>query len=175
MTKGTRIYIATIALSAAASGGGLYLHGGDVTTEQVTAVLLLAGLAVVAEMLVLVLPGAKGSIAFIPYLAAVLIAPSGFAVAAIVAVKVATETLLRTRRVFALFNTAEHVLTSAVTIAVYRLCGGESLLEYQAATIAEVTMQAGFPALAAFCSSFLTNGLLVCGLISVRDKKPMAQ
>jgi hypothetical protein len=174
MTHKIRLYIATVGLLALGSGAGLYVWHPEVSAEQVVAVLLLSGLAVVAEMLVFLLPRAKGSIAFIPYLASVLIAPGWLAVLAIAGVKALAETLSSARRAFALFNAAQHALTSAVAIAVYRLCGGEGLLAYSTGTIAHLTVEAGLPALAAFCSSFLANGFLVCGLISLRDKKSLS-
>ncbi|HEV3484552.1 MAG TPA: hypothetical protein VG106_04030, partial [Vicinamibacterales bacterium] len=99
--------------------------------QQLTGVAVLAGLAVLAEMLAFVLPrAARGSVAFIPYLASVLIAPGWLAVFAIASVKALVETLSSSRRALILFNVAQHALTSAVAVAVYQVCGGASLLDY---------------------------------------------
>src|SRR5688572_10963848 len=104
MNTQTRIYVLLVAIGAAAIGVALYARAPEPSAEQLTAVLLLAGLAVVAEMLVFLLPRAKGSIAFIPYLAAVLIVPGWLAVAAVVAVKTAMETLAGARWILIVFN-----------------------------------------------------------------------
>jgi HD superfamily phosphohydrolase YqeK len=175
MNTQTRIYVTLIALGAIAAGFALYFRAPQPSAEELTAVLLLAGLAVVAEMLVFLLPRAKGSIAFIPYLAAVLIVPSWLAVVAIAAVKAIMETLSGARRFLVVFNVAQHALTSAAAIAVFLGLGGRSLLSYPTRDIAHLTIDAGLPAFAAFSASFLANALFVGALISIRDKRPLIQ
>src|SRR5688572_5953696 len=130
MNTQTRIYVALITLGATAASIALYVRAPQPSAEELTAVLLLAGLAVVAEMLVFLLPRAKGSIAFIPYLAAVLIVPGWLAVVTIAAVKATMETLTGARRLLVVFNVAQHALTSAAAIAVFLGLGGRSLLSY---------------------------------------------
>ncbi len=87
MSLATKLYVTVVCAAAGAGLALLYYHDPLVPSEAVAAVSLLAGLAVVAELLAFLLPrGAHGSIAFIPYLAAVLVAPSWVTVGAVVAV-----------------------------------------------------------------------------------------
>ncbi len=83
----------------------------------------------VAEMLAFLLPhGARGSIAFIPYLASALVAPHWVSVAAIVMVALIVQISHRTRAEALIFNVAQQALTLTVAILAYRGLGGESFL-----------------------------------------------
>jgi putative nucleotidyltransferase with HDIG domain len=141
----------------------------SVTRAELTAIAFFSALAVIAEMLAFVLSQkARGSIAFIPYLAAVLLAPSWTAVVAVMAVKLAMELVARRVTLLqACFNTCSHGLTLACAIGVYQYLGGVGFLEGGKTTLIAITESFGVPATAAFATSFLINTLLACGVISL--------
>jgi HD-GYP domain-containing protein (c-di-GMP phosphodiesterase class II) len=140
-------------------------------SEQHTAIIILCVMALVAELLVFLLPkGAHGSISFIPALSAVLIAPSWYTVAGIAAVKAISESTRRAEFDKAVFNTAQYALTIGIAVLVFLSRGGESLLTLQHENIGQITRVVGFPAFAAFIAAFVANTLLVSAVIAVSTK-----
>ena len=174
MHKHTGLFVAGVSMIAASAGALLYLQAPSVSGVSVVAIALLCGLAVMAELLVLIVSGsATGSIAFIPYLAAALVVPHWTSLAAVTIVKALTELQLR-RGIKALFNVAQHALTFAVAVLVYRAAGGQSLAGYGDRTLLATTMAMGGPALIAFAASFATNSLVVTGVISLSTQRPVS-
>src|SRR5438105_13919273 len=105
MNRKLILYRATVILAAMASAVALFLRSPGYTAQDLFAILLLSVLAVVAELLALVLPNsARGSIAFIPYLAAALTVPSWITVIAVLVVKVLVQTIRRNTLSSTLFN-----------------------------------------------------------------------
>ncbi len=132
--------------------------------------MLLAVLALLAELLSFLLPhNARGSIAFVPYLASVLIVPHWYSIIAIVVVAGLTQ--IATKSLFdrGVFNVAQHALTLAVAILVYLGLGGDSFITMKGAGIAAVTHQFGLPAVSAYAVSFFVNTLIVSAAIAVLD------
>lgn len=128
----------------------------------------LACLALTAELLAYVLPrGARGSIAFIPYIATVLLVPSFAALVTIAVVKTIAEFAGKRERVRQLFNVAQLTITICVTIFVYRGLGGVSLLEFHGVGIQETTIRVGAAAFVCFVCAFVINTLLVSGVIGL--------
>jgi hypothetical protein len=114
---------------------------------------------------------ARGSIAFIPYLACVVIVPSWTSVAAISIVKGAVELGRRIEARKALFNVVQHALTASCAILIYRALGGVSLLSISTASLIDVTRAVGFPAMSAFSLSLFANASLVCFGIALTSQK----
>jgi putative nucleotidyltransferase with HDIG domain len=171
MSQATRLYVAFVCVAAVVAATGLYLHDPRVTPGAVAAVCLLSGLAVVAELLAYLLPrAARGSVAFIPYLAAVLIAPSWITVVAVVAVKAITERLVGIAAIKAAFNVAQHCLSLALAIVVYRTLGGVSFLEVESRTLSSLTGAAGLATFAAISTAFLINASLVSGVVAMTSR-----
>lgn len=141
-----------------------------------TALLILGGLALGAELLTHLLPhGARGSIAFIPYLACVLVVPHWEALLAMVCVATVTQVGRKTQADKAVFNVAQQVLTLAVAILVYKGLGGESFLLYKDIQIAALTSKMGLPAISAYAVSFFVNTLIVStGYAVVEGTSPLA-
>src|SRR6185503_19337567 len=111
MSTRLTVYILLIALAAALSGVALYSVSPDISGASIRAVVLLSALAVVAETLSLLLPNsARGSIAFIPYLATAVISPNWASLVAIVSVKLLVDTAQRVSVRTLAFNVAQHVL-----------------------------------------------------------------
>src|SRR5690349_25037704 len=109
----------TILGAATVSAITLYARDPRLTSTELFAVLLLSVLAIIAELLAFVLPNsARGSIAFIPYLACALVVPSWATVMAVATVKAAVETVRKSKISSILFNVSLHALTAFGAIAV---------------------------------------------------------
>jgi putative nucleotidyltransferase with HDIG domain len=161
-------YVALIC--ALALGGGYVLYGvtPGIPSDQVSTLATLACLALTAELLAFVLPrGARGSIAFIPYIATVLLVPSFSALVTIAVVKAIAEFAGKRERVRQIFNVAQLTLTICVTILVYRLLGGMSLMTLQGLGIQQMTLRVGAPAFVCFVCAFVLNTLIVSRVIAI--------
>jgi putative nucleotidyltransferase with HDIG domain len=162
MRNSARIYVGLVCIAALVAAVALHSHQPRVADEAITAVAVLSALAVVAELLVFLLPwGARGTVAHIPYLASVLIAPSWITVVAVCAVKALTERVAGMAPIKAVFNTAQSCLALSLSIAVYVALGGISFLDVADQSLAPLTRSVGLAALAAISVAFLVNASLV--------------
>ncbi|HKO13901.1 MAG TPA: HD-GYP domain-containing protein [Acidobacteriaceae bacterium] len=144
--------------------------------DSVFAIGLLASLAIVAELLSYLLPNsARGSIAFIPYLAMAVVVPGWEAVIAIVVVRALIETVRRSALRVATFNIAQHALTLSLAIWVYTTLGGVGMLGAPRVSFIQATALYGIQALAAFAASFLTNGITACAYLALQKGQTMIQ
>src|ERR1051326_659198 len=151
MNRKVTFYVVFVSLAALLSGAALYLAAPSVSSDSAKALLLLSFLAVVAETLALVLPNsARGSLAFIPYLASAVISPNWASLAALAAVKGSVEGVRRTDPRVAMFNVAQHVLTLSSAIWAFRWLGGQSLLTLSGDSFLSVSVRDGMAALLAF-------------------------
>lgn len=167
-------YVSLVAAGAVIATAVLFAVRPSVTADELGAIAFFSALAIGAEMLSFVLARrVKGSIAFIPYLSAVLVAPSWAAVVGVIAVKVLLEakSSWEFRRVA--FNAAAHGLTLACAIGAYLALGGQSLLTSPTRELPVITAQFGLPAAAAFGVSFIVNFLLVAGVIALDTGEKM--
>src|SRR5687767_8581271 len=144
MNHQIRLYVGSVCAAASLAVAGLYWVAPRVPPEAVTAVAVLSGLAIVAELLGFLLPSAaRGSIAFIPYLAAVFLAPSWVTIAAVVVVKAVSDRLAGAQPIKAAFNVAQHALALTLAIFAYRALEGQSFLSFPTASLAHLTGLAG--------------------------------
>lgn len=161
-------YVACISGLSAVSAYALYSVTPVIPANGVATLATLACLAFTAELLAFVLPrGARGSIAFIPYMATVLLAPSFAALLTIAVVKAVAELVGRRERQRQLFNTAQLTLTFAITILIYRALGGVSMLGLHGLGIQEITLRVGAASFIAFVCSFIVNTLIVSRVIAL--------
>lgn len=145
-----------------------------VSQDEWAAIAILSGLALVAEFLGFLLPkGARGSISFIPGLAAVLIAPTWAAVVTIAAVKALFEAGSKNEFLKSLFNVSQYALTAGLAVLVFNQAEGIPFLQLRHAQLSELTVVSGVPALAAFLVSFLANSLLVSTVIALSRDIPL--
>jgi putative nucleotidyltransferase with HDIG domain len=164
-----RVWFYVASICALALGGGYILHGvtPGVPSELPT-LATLACLALTAELLAFVLPrGARGSIAFIPYIATVLLVPTFGALATVAIVKAIAEFAGKRERVRQIFNVAQLALTICITILVYRALGGTSFLSLKGAGIQQMTVQVGAAAFVCFVCAFVANTLIVSRVIAL--------
>jgi len=158
------------AVAAFAATALLYSSAVPLPAGGITALSLLAFLALIAELLSFLLPhGARGSIAYIPYLASALIVPHWYAIIAIVFVSAITQLVIKSHFDRGLFNVAQHALTLGVAILVYRRLGGASFATLKGASFAMTTQLYGLPAISAYAVSFFVNTLIVSAAIAVID------
>lgn len=161
-------YVSILAVLAVGQFVALYSLHPEVDTRHVSALILLGALAIVAESLSFFLSAAaKGSIAFIPYLASILVVPSWTAVAVAVGIKLCVEVSRRAEPIKALFNVSQHALTTGLALIVYAALGGESLLAFADAGLSAASLHVGLPAVAALSASFFVNTTLVSGAIAL--------
>jgi len=165
-------YVATVLLGALLCSVVMYMSDTALPNKDISAVVLLCILALVAEALVLLMPNSMaGSIAFIPYLSLALIVPNWLALVGVVLVRTVTEIISRRVAPTALFNIGQQAITFSVAVLVFRLIGGSSMEAYDHLSLAEVTMAIGFPAVAAFFVSFAVNSTLVIGFIAAKSNR----
>lgn len=177
MTSKAKWFVVLVGVGAIACAVVLYVAEPAIPAERWNAVFLLAALALVAEGLGLLLPNSvTGSIAFIPYLALGLIVPNWIALCGIVSVRTLVEIASRRRPLAAVFNIAQQTVTFSSAVLVYRLAGGESMAAANgAATLADVTVQNGIPALLAFALSFAVNSTLVFGYLAAKSDRSLGE
>jgi len=174
MKRNPVAYVISVMLAALIAAGILASVEPIVPAGAPQAVFLLCALACVAELMSVVLSSSlSGSVAFIPYLAAVLISPNWVALAGVTAVRLLFER--RREAAKAWFNVSAHALTFAVTALFYRATGGKPLLGLHGVTLLEATKQVGLQSLLAFYFSFAVNWLLVSRFISMASNQPMVR
>src|SRR5215204_6522742 len=172
----TRAYVGIVCLVATGLTATVAATSGPVDVATRNGVALLAVLAVMAEALGFLLPNAaSGSIAYIPYLASVLIAPNWSTLAAVALVRAGTEVFQRRPLEKRVFNIAQHAVSIALAIVCYRILGGESLLSANTKSLSEITSRCGVAAFVAFSVAMVLNTLLVVGAISVSKEARLLQ
>lgn len=143
-----------------------------ISGDTFRALLLLSFLAVVAETLGLVLPNsARASLAFIPYLASVVIAPDWAAVVAIALVRALADVPRRIDKRTVMFNVGQQALTLSAAIWVFRALGGRSMLLLSSGSFLNASVSIGPAALVTFGGTFLLNGLIVSYFLALRSEK----
>jgi putative nucleotidyltransferase with HDIG domain len=148
---------------------------GPGANEQVTAVAVLAGLALVAELLAFMLPkGAHGSISSLPGLAAVLVAPNWQTIVALAAVKAIVESVRRAEFEKAVFNISQYALSFGIAAHLFTKFGGLPFGELRTASLSELTTVNGLPAFGAFVAMFGANAVLVSTVVAIASRAPLS-
>jgi putative nucleotidyltransferase with HDIG domain len=162
-----RFLLGGVLLGASATCFAVYNlpTGGPGSLESI---LLLSALALIAEYLAFALPrAARGSVAFIPYMAAVVVAPMWPTPLAIAAVRAIADLVSRRQAIKVTYNAAVYATSISVAILVYRGLGGTSLLAQSASSLYEATARSGFAAFSAISVALLTNNILVSTAIAL--------
>jgi putative nucleotidyltransferase with HDIG domain len=107
--------------------------------------------------------GGSGSIGFIPFMSALIVAPSLPLVVAVGSAVLAAEILQRRIILKASFNVAQHVLAFAVATLVFTFLGGVPL--------AKDASVAAFPFAASFATFLIVNTLMVAGVMAVSEDR----
>ena len=163
---GINCFLALLAVFA------LYGYRPEMAFAHVDAALWLSGLGILAQMMLFSLPqGGGGTIAFIPFLALVLVAPHWTSAISVGLAYVVAEGLSRRPLIKAVFNVAQMALAIALGTLCYLMSGGDSILR---APIEELTRDVrgfGIPFLLLTVVFFAANTLSVSGAIAVSEGK----
>jgi len=129
----------------------------------------MSAMGILAHVMLYRLPrGGHGSVAFIPFLAAALIAPKWVSVLAVAALVTVMEGLLRRRQpIKALFNVAQGSLSLSVAIMLFLALGGRPLAELRNASLLAAAAQNFLPTIALIVTFFAVNSLLVSGVLAI--------
>ncbi|HKY97589.1 MAG TPA: HD-GYP domain-containing protein [Gemmatimonadaceae bacterium] len=160
-----RVYVTSLVLLASATFAWVYRLAPELTRTSLKAAVWFALLALVSG-LAAYKKGARretGSIAFLPMLASVIVAPSWITVACLGAATVVVEAAARRVPIKGIFNVAQAMFWVACAILAYRYMGGAPL-----AQPTRVNYAAFAVALAAF--AFLHTSALA-GAISISEGK----
>jgi putative nucleotidyltransferase with HDIG domain len=173
MKTATKFYVSLIVVAAFIAAALLFAWEPTYGAIELKTLAFLSAIAVVSEMLAYALAReGRGSIAFIPYFASILVIPGWTAVAAVGLVKCGMELFSKVERRKAIFNSSSHALSIAAGIAVYLGLGGKSFFDLKDATLSGITGEFGFIAVAAFTIAFLANCLLVTVVMSLESEVP---
>lgn len=171
MRRHVAAYVIAISILAVAALVGLIETSPINAADHLPAALSFAALGVLAQLLAHRLPNsAAGSIGFLPFLAAILVAPSWVPVAAISLSVAVVEVVRRRELLKAVFNVAQIALSLAVCCLLFVLLGGEPL---------ESKADLSWGLVATFGASFLLfliiNSVAVNGVIGVSAGRSLAQ
>ncbi len=174
MRSKVQLYVSLVAVGALLSYGAVLASAPRADGAAITAVFLLTGIAIAAELFGYDLShGVRGSITFIPYLAALLLSPSALAVAAFSVAIFLSNAVRRNAPVKVLFNTAQMMFAGALGVLVFRAMGGDGMLAEQA-TYQRSLPLGKLPAVIGLAVVFMTvNALAVQGIIAVSANKPI--
>jgi putative nucleotidyltransferase with HDIG domain len=133
MSKRTEAYVAVILAAGLVAGIFVYLIAPGTTPALIRASLCFATLSMLSELLAYEKAGRRetGSIAFLPLLAAVIVAPSWLSVVASALANAVVQIVRRRVLLKNLFNVAQTALAVSLAIVAYLLFGGQSLLAGQ--------------------------------------------
>lgn len=172
-----RYYVLGVTALALLWGAAVFWVNPDVSQLAFTDALILCGLAVTAELLSFLLPrSATGSISFIPYFAAAIVAPSWPSIAAVAVAKTAVEIWLRRSPIKAVLNISAHVLSELTTVCVYLALGGISLrLLPHSNDLTAATRTAAIPALVSFMTASIANNFIVTTAIALSSGRSISE
>lgn len=171
MTRRVEAYVAVICMMALTATAGVVVLSPPTVSGHVQAAACFAALGVLAHMLAHRLPrGATGSIAFLPFLAVVLVAPSWVALAAVGGAMACVELVSGKQAIKRLFNVAQVTLAVAVCLIAYGVLGGHALADKRDISWA-LTARFGV----GFLLFLIVNTFAVSGVVGVSEGRPLIQ
>src|SRR5665647_104262 len=164
MLNKVRIYVTALRALAIGATAAVYRLDPVASLPFVQAAVVFALLSAVCEMLAYkkAARSESGSIAFLPTLAAVIVAPSWVTVLAVALATIVVQVANKRALIKALFNIAQVSLWIAICVLVYRELGGRSLLDR--------TTSVNLPAFVAILLVFgVLNSAAVAGAIAISE------
>src|SRR5215218_9465785 len=147
----TKSFIQLICILAVCASVAVYRIAPPAQDYSAGTVGTLALLALTAELMGFLLPrGAAGSISFIPYMTALMLAPNFSALVAVGGANAIAEIAKRRGGLKVLFNSAQLVVSYGLAILIYRALGGQSLFDLKHLPIAQITLIIGLPVTVAY-------------------------
>ena len=126
-------------------------------------------IGILAQATAYALPrNASGSIAFIPFLSALVVAPSLPLVGGVALALICGEILQRPEPLKATFNVFQYVLAIALAIVVYRLTGGLAMDAHRPSLVI-------LPLTAAFAVFIISNTVAVAGVVAINQNRRIFQ
>lgn len=163
-------FVGLIALLALCSVALVIQMGSEPLGSAFLLVLCLVTIGLVSELLTYQLAhSATGSIAMIPWVAAILVSPSISTIAAISVASVLASAMHKRPLVKTFFNVSQTTLSVAFATVVYRLAGGLPFTAL-ADTALIGTAHAVLPAIALTVSFHFVNSLAVSGVVSLVEE-----
>ena len=158
-------YVASVAAASVLVTGGVFALAPDIDSGFRQAAVCFAALAILSHALEyqLTRKSASGSIAFLPFIATVAVAPSWTSIAILTSAAAIGEFLARRAPIKAIFNVAQTSLAVALSIFTYRLLGGESLLRQSEFELVPYTL--------CFVVYLAANSVAVSGAIAVSERR----
>jgi hypothetical protein len=168
-------YVALTCVAAIAAVYALYQVQPELSSAHLEASLWLSGLGVLAQLMAFSLPsGAGGAIAFIPFLALVLVAPHWTSAIAVAVSYVVAEISRKAPPIKVLFNVAQMTLAIGVATLAYLGVGGESILRIAPESLKGSVVNVAGPFLLLTVSFFFVNTFAVSGAIAVSQGKSLS-
>jgi hypothetical protein len=168
-------YVTVFCVAALSAVYALYSYQPGLASANLEAALWLSGLGVLAQMMVFALPsGGSGAIAFIPFLALVLVAPHWTSTLAVAVSYVVAEVLRKASLMKGLFNVAQMSLAIGLGTLSYLMAGGESVLQIQPESLRESVAGVAGPFLLLTVIFFSVNTFAVSGAIAVSQGKSLS-
>ena len=176
MTNRVTLYVGSTILAALLAFCGVVLLAPHASQAATSAIVTLSVLAIAAEVLGYELSsGARGSITFIPYLAALLLSPSALCIVAFAGVVLVTNAARRMAAAKLVFNVAQLSLAGSLATLVFLALAGSPMLDSPAAFASGVPL-AQIPAAIGLVVVFMiTNSLSVFGIIALSERKPILE
>jgi hypothetical protein len=165
-----KLYVMGLVALAGATTFWVFEIQPDVTWPATRAALLFAVLSCVSGLLAYkkAARSEAGSIAFLPMLAAVMVAPTWLTIVAIGCATVVVEVASKRVPLKGTFNVAQAVLWVAAAVVVYRYLGGSPLLV--------AAHRVNYPAFVATLAVFATlNSTAVAGAIAISENQQFLQ
>jgi hypothetical protein len=175
MTRVTR-YVISTCVAAVATTVAAGLARPTITEAYVQATLCLAVLGFAAHMLMHELPrGGRGTIAFLPFLSAVLLAPSPLVVLAVATAVWLGEWRTNRELLKRVFNVAQMSFAVAAAMLTYTAIGGQPLLQTSPSGFVATLLRVAIPATCMVVIFFAVNSLMVSGVIAIASGRRLPE
>lgn len=177
MRTAVKIYVSGVVAAAVLGTVVLGLTVGSLPLRLLGDALILCALGLSGELLGFVLPHkARGSVSYIPYFAAVALAPTWATAVAITAVRVGLECFIPRPMIKRALNASAYALMAIIAIVVYRALGGVSLAGISTpSNLTSVARDYGFAGIAAFTIGFFANNFIVFAAIALASGRPVSR
>jgi putative nucleotidyltransferase with HDIG domain len=164
----TRRYVFLCVLGAALSTAFVSRVSISFSWEDAQAAGFFALIGLAAQALAHRLPkGVSGSIGFIPFMSAMLCAPSLPLVIAVALAIFAAELLQQQVAIKAIFNVAQYVASTALAVLVFLALGGEPITQQKSFVV--------LPFVLSFATFLLVNTAMVSGVVAVSQNRRVFQ
>lgn len=174
MPKRTALYIAAVSICAVLTNGALFLLAPEVRVAEIHAVFWMTAIGMFVHVLTLRLPrSGTESIAFIPFLAAALIAPSWIATLAAVSSILFAAIARHGSPIRTFFNVMQTSFAIGAATLLYRFVGGTSLLLSPSVRLLEGARLNSLPIFVLIAVFFAANTVLVSGVIAVSESSSL--